>query len=726
MQHLMSDLSFGPLLLDLLVKGAVLMVVAHVAARTLRRLDVPAAVRRAGWGMAFVGLLLLPLGTAVLPQVAPLEAIDPAWMLTEGPDAAAAGAPVRAVPQAPSESTPSALDRNASPAATTAASDSGRQEGAWPWTMVLMGIWGVVAFALFLRMAVGIARARRLRRESRRADGDAWSDLFTSLKREVGGTCSAELRFHADIEAPLALGVARPTILLPPDAREWPAERRRLVLLHELMHLRRNDITLGLLAQLARASHWPNPLAWTGLRALRHTSEMACDEAVIAMGEDPHDYARQLVDVARRALMRREEAAMLEMARPEKLKRRIQALIERGGHPMPWSTTRKVATTVLLGAVLLGVAALRPLPAAFYPASASDVERSSERGGLDRSAAGAVPQGMTVLADRPDADTIDTPTIVDTAYDARIDSAWTELFRYREARPAKADSLQRVFAEEHFQYYLAHPNTKTGQHAASSAFVMWGNVGAAQRIDEAITHLGPDARAWSLAFNQIDNAYFASEEKSVTDYIALLKRLHGTLTHPRSQGALRLELADYYRSEGQGEQAKKLLQEVVSLDADSIMTDMALGHLYEMESLNVGQQAPDFEATTIGGERVSLSDLRGQVVLIEFWATWCGPCYPEIPYLRDVWAKYQGEDFQLIGVALDRDAEALQQVVDERGITWPQVRQEEGFGGPIAERYNVSGIPRAYLIGPDGTIVAKDFRKEEIEREVRRLMSRIE
>ena len=725
MQSLMHDLSFASILFDLLVKGAVLMALAHVAAWAVRRLDVPAAVRRAGWGLAFAGLLLLPLGAAILPQVAPLEAIESMWRIAEVRSGETPGDST-ALQQAPPETILGVLDRNASSAAPAVASKGGQREGAWSWNVLLMGLWGMGAFALLLRMGIGIIRARRLRKESHRVEVTAWRDLFTSLKRAVGRTRSAELRFHDGIEAPLALGVLRPTILLPLEAKDWPDERRRLVLLHELLHLRRGDIGLSLLAQLARALHWPNPLAWTGVRALRRTSEMACDEAVIAMGEDPHDYARQLVDVARRALTRRNEAAaMLGMARPEKLKRRIQVLIERGGHPTTWSTARKVAITGLIGAVFLGVAALRPLPAALYPASASDAQRSSAHGEVPGSG-GTAPQSMTVLASRPDADTVETPTAVDTAYDARIDSAWTELFRYREARPAKADSLQRVFAEEHFQYYLAHPNTKTGQHAALSAFVMWGNVGAAQRIDEAITHLGPDARAWSLAFNQIDNAYFASEEKSVTDYIALLKRLHGTLTHPRSQGALRLELADHYRSKGESEQAKKLLQEVVSLDADSIMTDLALGHLYEMESLNIGQQAPDFEAKTIRGERISLSDLRGQVVLIEFWAMWCGPCYPEIPYLKDVWARYQDDDFQLIGVALDHDVDALQQVVDERGITWPQVRQEERFGGPIAERYNVSGIPRAYLIGPDGTIVAKDFRKEEIEREVRRLMSRIE
>jgi len=720
MQSLVSDLSFALFLLDLLVKGTVLMALAHLAGWAMRKLDAPAAVRRTGWGLAFLGLLLLPLGASVLPQVAPLEAIDPAWMCTEEPGAAPGGAPALNLQQAPAESTPDALDRTTSQSAAPADSGGGQREGVWP--MALVGLWGVGAFALLLRMATGIVRARRLRQESHRVEANAWNDLFAVLKRMVGGIRSAELRFHEDIEAPLALGVRHPTILLPPDTEDWPEERRRFVLLHELMHLRRKDIALGLLAQAARALHWPNPLVWTGCRMLRHTSEMACDEAVVAMGEDPHDYARQLVDVARRAITRRNEAAaMLGMARPAKFKQRIQALIEWGDHPTPWGMARKVAATVLIGAVLLSVAALRPLPAALYPASGSDIERSGLPGFAD-----TAPRSMTVLASRPAADTVETPTIVDTTYEARIDSAWNELFRHREARPAKADSLQRVFAEEHFQYYLKHPNTKTGQRAALSAFIMWGNVGAAQRIDEAITHLGPDARAWSLAFNQIENAYFAGAEKSVTDYIALLKRLHGTLTHPRSQGALRLELADHYRSEGEGEQAKKLLQEVVTLDADSIMTDFALGHLYEMESLNIGQRAPDFEATTIQGDRIALSDLRGQVVLLEFWATWCGPCYPEIPYLKDVWSEHQDDDFQLIGVALDQDADALQQVVEERDITWPQIQQAEGFDGPVAERYNVSGIPRAYLIGPDGTIVAKDFRKEAIQREVRQLMSRIE
>ncbi|MFU8859460.1 MAG: TlpA family protein disulfide reductase [Cyclonatronaceae bacterium] len=87
----------------------------------------------------------------------------------------------------------------------------------------------------------------------------------------------------------------------------------------------------------------------------------------------------------------------------------------------------------------------------------------------------------------------------------------------------------------------------------------------------------------------------------------------------------------------------------------------ALGYLHLLESLKIGQDAPDFQARTIVGDDVSLSDLRGNVVLLEFWATWCGPCLPEIPKL-----------------------------------------------------YNVAGIPRLYLIGPDGKIIARDLRGEQM------------
>lgn len=152
------------------------------------------------------------------------------------------------------------------------------------------------------------------------------------------------------------------------------------------------------------------------------------------------------------------------------------------------------------------------------------------------------------------------------------------------------------------------------------------------------------------------------------------------------------------------------------------LADMALGNLYEMDALGIGQEAPDFEATTLEGETVSLSDLRGNVVLLEFWAVWCGPCHPEIPYLKEVWEKYQDDNFMLLGISLDRDADELNQFIEEEGMTWPQIFEGEVWDAELAEKYNVRGIPRAYLIDSDGRIAARDFRREQKVEEVRKLM----
>lgn len=314
-------------------------------------------------------------------------------------------------------------------------------------------------------------------------------------------------------------------------------------------------------------------------------------------------------------------------------------------------------------------------------------------------------------------------TAADSTFSTLMERARSEIQQYeQEDQPAKADSVERAYAQDFFQFYLEHPDTEAGSRAAHSAFLMWGNTGTALEAEKALAQLSRDSRVWSLAFRGIRNAYRQSDERTEEDYIDLLQRLKGTLTHPRSKSALRIELGDYYMSIGQKQEAAKLYQEVVNMNADSIMVGLALNTLHEMESLSVGQQAPHFEATTVSGERIALSELRGNVVLLEFWATWCGPCIPEIPHFKNVWSEFRGDDFQLIGISLDESTETLKEFIEAEDITWPQIQQEDGSFDEITQLYSVNGIPRTYLIDRKGTIAAKDFRKEEIEKEVRRLM----
>ena len=314
-------------------------------------------------------------------------------------------------------------------------------------------------------------------------------------------------------------------------------------------------------------------------------------------------------------------------------------------------------------------------------------------------------------------------TAADSIFSALVERARSEIRQYEQAdQSAKADSAERAYAQEFFQFYLDYPDSEASSRAAHNAFSMWGNTGAALEVEEALAHIGTDSRVWSLAFLGIANAYRRSDEKTEADYVDLLQRLRGTLTHPRSKSTLQIKLADHYMLSGQKQRAAELYREVVNLNADSIIVRMALGNLHEMESLNVGQEAPPFEATTVSGETVALSELRGDVVLLEFWATWCAPCIPEIPYLENVWSKYRGDGFHLVGISLDERTETLKEFVEAEDIMWPQVQQADGWDGEIVKLYNVGGIPRMYLIDRNGTIAAKDLRKEEIEREVRGLM----
>ena len=313
--------------------------------------------------------------------------------------------------------------------------------------------------------------------------------------------------------------------------------------------------------------------------------------------------------------------------------------------------------------------------------------------------------------------------VADSAFSALMERVRGGIQKYEQAdQSAKADSLERAYAQELFQFYLEHSDTEAGSQAAQRAFLMWGNTGAAPEVKRALARLDTDSRIWSLALPGVRTAYDRSEKKTESDYIDLLKEFRDTLSHARSRSALRFQLAESYMSSGQEQKAAGLYQQVVSMNADSIMVQLALNKLHEMESLSVGQEAPLFEATTVSGDTIALADFRGEVVLLEFWATWCGPCIPEIRYFKNVWSEYRGDDFQLIGISLDESSGTLKEFIEVENITWPQIQQDRGSFDEVTEMYSVNGIPRTYLIDRKGTIVAKDFRQEKIEKEVRRLM----
>jgi len=141
-------------------------------------------------------------------------------------------------------------------------------------------------------------------------------------------------------------------------------------------------------------------------------------------------------------------------------------------------------------------------------------------------------------------------------------------------------------------------------------------------------------------------------------------------------------------------------------------------------SNQAGAEAPQIDAVALDGRRVSLADLRGKVVLIDFWATWCRPCVQEIPHVREAYERYNAEGFEVIGVSLDRQRQDLESFIARQRLAWPQILEAENRGaGQPSSVYGVRAIPHTVLVGRDGRIVATDLRGSSLSSAVAKALA---
>lgn len=143
----------------------------------------------------------------------------------------------------------------------------------------------------------------------------------------------------------------------------------------------------------------------------------------------------------------------------------------------------------------------------------------------------------------------------------------------------------------------------------------------------------------------------------------------------------------------------------------------------KLETVAVGKMAPDFTLNDTIGNPFTLSSLKGKYVLIDFWASWCGPCRGENPNVVKLYSEYKDKGFDILGVSLDQKKDAWLKAIADDGLTWNHVSDLKGWQNEVAQLYAVSSIPHTVLLDKEGKIIAKNLRGEELEQKIAELLN---
>lgn len=216
---------------------------------------------------------------------------------------------------------------------------------------------------------------------------------------------------------------------------------------------------------------------------------------------------------------------------------------------------------------------------------------------------------------------------------------------------------------------------------------------------EAPLNIRADAGLVLLQIASVDFDRTRTEQSGRDLSAAIAKFLE---THPGDPRRAALKLTEAQALENFDPSAARAIYEEVAKDEDP---DIAQAAKSGLELMELRDNPLELSFTTVDGKKFDLADLRGKVVLIDFWATWCPPCVEEVPQLVETYEKFKGQGFEIVGISLDTDKSALEKFTAENKMTWPQFFDGKGWDNELAQRFKIQSVPTMWLLGRDGKLV---------------------
>lgn len=267
-------------------------------------------------------------------------------------------------------------------------------------------------------------------------------------------------------------------------------------------------------------------------------------------------------------------------------------------------------------------------------------------------------------------------------------------------------------------YYFSRFLSSQAQEDGEKAFRFWQQSANKEAFLQAFDRIPQDSPLWKDYIRRSSKLYSHREHpEQLLNYLDTLAR---KLVHPLSQSAVHFEIGT--ACQGQDEQrAKEHFRMVIALGADQEYMDRSRGNIHEIENLGIGKQVPDFSLTTITGRRIESTDLRGKVVLLEFWSMHCPSCVDKIPLLQKINAEAPANDFSMIAISLDHGKKELS-FIEKNNLHWHHVMVDRSRAPALLDNFNIQYIPSSYVLDREGRIAFKKLPGKDLEEAILTLL----